>query len=192
MPDPLGPLFDALESINNEMTGFAARLTRVEDAASLKAGSSSSGGGGGGAEASDRTPGAPVVWHRLEAAVREKLWAEFTSWVIRIADTFELTTDQLPRECWWEHGAVVSELTALWTGWESAHASEDDAAAGPYLWHDGFDRAIDRIGRRHLGGCTNGVHEPKSRKMYGTDAAYRKKILEAGPPGVTATKPKAA
>jgi hypothetical protein len=31
--DPLGPLFDALESINDELTGFAARLARLEDAA---------------------------------------------------------------------------------------------------------------------------------------------------------------
>ncbi|MFH0246087.1 hypothetical protein ACGRHY_27555 [Streptomyces sp. HK10] len=30
--DPLGPLFDSLESINGELTGFAARLTRLEDA----------------------------------------------------------------------------------------------------------------------------------------------------------------
>ncbi|MDF3303279.1 hypothetical protein [Streptomyces tropicalis] len=29
--DPLGPLFDALESINGELTGFAARLARLED-----------------------------------------------------------------------------------------------------------------------------------------------------------------
>ncbi|MEU6290239.1 hypothetical protein [Streptomyces sp. NPDC046988] len=31
--DPLGPLFDALESINDELTGFAVRLARLEDAA---------------------------------------------------------------------------------------------------------------------------------------------------------------
>ncbi|MER7194813.1 hypothetical protein [Streptomyces flaveolus] len=31
--DPLGPLFDALEPIKGELTGFAARLARREDAA---------------------------------------------------------------------------------------------------------------------------------------------------------------
>ncbi|MFE9250835.1 hypothetical protein [Streptomyces sp. NPDC007088] len=31
--DPLGPLFDALESINSELTDFAARLARLEDTA---------------------------------------------------------------------------------------------------------------------------------------------------------------
>ncbi|MET8676077.1 hypothetical protein ABZW18_00330 [Streptomyces sp. NPDC004647] len=185
MPDPLGPLFDALESINNELTGLTARMVRLEDALSIRG----SAGSGGGPDADARTPGAPVIWHKLEVADRVKLWADFTSWVIRIADEYELTTEQLPHACWWEHGAVVAELTALWTGWESAYASEDDAAAGPYLWHDAFSRGVDRIGRMWLGECTNGYHSGKTRTIYGTDPAYRKKTLDAGPPGVSSSPP---
>ena len=30
--NPLGPLFDALDSLNSELTGFADRLARLEDA----------------------------------------------------------------------------------------------------------------------------------------------------------------
>ncbi|MFE7777683.1 hypothetical protein ACFU5O_28045 [Streptomyces sp. NPDC057445] len=189
MPDPLGPLFDALESINTELTSFAARLARLEDASSVRAAPKS---GGDGDDASDRAPGSPVVWHKIKDEERQELWAEFTSWVIRLADQYELTTEQLPHACWWEHGAVVAELTALWTGWESAYSNEEDAAAGPYLWHDAWSRGIDRIGRMWLGECTNGYHNLKSRTTFGSDVGYRKRVAEAGPPGVPpATRPRA-
>lgn len=191
MPDPLGPLFDALESINSELTGFAARLARLEDAGAVRGASKQSGSGEDGESGSTRVPGAPVVWHKGNEEERAALWGEFTAWVIRMADTYELTTEQLPHACWWEHGSVVDELTALWTGWESAYGNEEDAAAGPYLWHDGWSRGIERISRIWLGECTNGYHHSKSRTVWGTDPSYRKKITEAGPPQVS-TKPKAA
>ncbi|MER7194814.1 hypothetical protein [Streptomyces flaveolus] len=182
MPDPLGPLFDALESINGELTGFAARLARLEDAGAVRGAAKQGVSGEEGGNDSARVRGAPVVWHKVEEEERTKLWGEFTAWVIRMADTYELTTEQLPHACWWEHGAVVAELTALWTGWESAYANEDDAAAGPYLWHDAWSRGIERIGRTWLGECTNGYHQTKSRTVWGTDPVYRRRVVEAGPP----------
>ncbi|MFD4243702.1 hypothetical protein ACFWP3_19205 [Streptomyces sp. NPDC058525] len=196
MPDPLAPLFEALESINNELTTFHARVARLEDSGSVRGGSKQGGGDGGGTGEGDRVPGAPVVWHRIEdEEVRAALWGEFTSWVIRMADTYELTTEQLPHACWWQHGSVVAELTALWTGWESSYGNEEDAAARPYLWHDAWSRAVERVSRMWLGECTNGYHQQKSRTTWGTDPAYRKKILEAGAPGGgggSAPKPEAA
>src|SRR3954453_17868960 len=127
MPDPLGPLFDALEAINAELTAFAARLARLEDGNAGRARSSP-----GQDDEGSRAPGSPIVWHEVPEEQRGDLWGEFVAWVIRTADQYELTTEQLPRACWWEHASVVAELTALWTGWQSAHASEDDAQAGPY------------------------------------------------------------
>ncbi|MER5890449.1 hypothetical protein ABT160_42035 [Streptomyces sp. NPDC001941] len=189
MPDPLGPLFDALESINGELTAFAARLARLEDARSVRDTSRQGASGGDSTGEGVRAPGAPVVWHEVKGEDREALWTEFTAWVIRMADAFELTTEQLPHACWWEHGAVVAELTALWTGWESAFGSEQDAAAGPYLWHDAWARGIERIGRSWLGECTNGYHQPKTRTVMGTNPAYRKKIIDTGPPGINPAGP---
>ncbi|WP_406002417.1 hypothetical protein [Streptomyces sp. NBC_00829] len=120
MPDPLGPLFDALESINGELTGFAARLARLEDSGAARGAAKQGASGEEGGGDSTRVPGAPIAWHRVKEGEREQLRGEFAAWVIRMADTYELTTEQLPHACWWEHGAVVAELTALWTGWESA------------------------------------------------------------------------
>ena len=196
MPDPLGPLFDALESINGELTGFAARLARLEDSGAVRGAAKKQGASGDdGGNDSTRVPGSPITWNKVKNEDRAELWAEFAAWVIRMADTYELTTEQLPHACWWKHGAVVAELTALWTGWESAYGNEEDAAAGPYLWHDAWSRGIERIGRTWLGECTNGYHQTKSRTFWGTDPAYRKKITEVGPPGVSTggpAKPEAA
>ncbi|WP_371591219.1 hypothetical protein [Streptomyces sp. NBC_00470] len=158
----------------------------------MRSTSKSGASGQDGEEENSRIPGAPIVWHKVPEDQRPQLWAEFTAWVIRMADTYEMTTEQLPHACWWEHGAVVAELTAMWTGWESAYGSEEDAAAGPYLWHDAWSRCLERIGRTWLGECTNGYHQQKSRTIFGTDPAYRKRILEAGPPGSSGAQPKAA
>ncbi|WP_331752214.1 hypothetical protein [Streptomyces chartreusis] len=177
MADPLDPLFKALESINEELSGLHIRLARVEDQQSI-----SGAGGPGGAEGEGRVPGTPIVWRKLEDPERSDLWVEFTGWVFDIADQFELTVDQLPRDCWWLHGGVVEELTALWTSHRSAFEIKDDSGASVYLWHDAFARALDRISRSWLGECTNGYHQPRSRERWGTDAKLRATIIGAGPP----------
>ena len=179
MADPLDPLFKALESINDELTGLHGRLARVEDQQSIGGGG---GAGGSGPDGEGRPAGAPVVWRKLEDPERSDLWTEFTGWVFDIADQFELTVDQLPRDCWWQHGGVVEELTALWTSHRSAFEIQDDSGASVYLWHDAFARAIDRISRSWLGECTNGYHQPRSRERWGTDARLRATVLEDGPP----------
>ncbi len=179
MPDAFDPLFDELASINAELASIAVRLATLEERQSA-AGAAGEGGSGGGP--SDRAAGAPVLWRSMSDEHRAELWPEFVSWVIWLADAYELTTEQLPRQCWWQHASVVEELTALWTSHASAYASEEDVGASPYLWQDALARAIERINRNWLGGCVNGFHEPKSRVSFGTDAAYRKDLLEAGPP----------
>ncbi|MFE2727108.1 hypothetical protein [Kitasatospora sp. NPDC059327] len=179
MPDAFDPLFDELASINAELASITVRLATLEErqpAVSAGAGEGAAGGG-----PSDRAAGAPVLWQSMGEEQRAALWPEFVAWVIWLADAYELTTEQLPRQCWWQHASVVEELTALWTSHSSAYASEEDVGASPYLWQDALARAIERISRNWLGGCVNGFHEPKSRIPF-AEAAYRTELLEAGPP----------
>ncbi|MFD9061636.1 hypothetical protein ACFVZ3_08970 [Kitasatospora purpeofusca] len=181
MPDAFDPLFDELASINAELASVAVRLAALEERqAAVGAGTGESGDGGG---PSDRAAGAPVLWWSMGEVQKAALWPEFVAWVVWLSDAYELTTEQLPRQCWWQHASVVEELTALWTSHSSAYASQEDVGASPYLWQDALARAIERVNRNWLGGCVNGFHEPKSRIPFGTDAAYRKVLLEAGPPG---------
>lgn len=180
MSDAFDPLFDELAAINAELAAQDVRLQTLEQ----NAATGPAGGGGGGGGPTDRAPGAPVVWRTLSEEQRAVLWPEFVAWVFWLADAYELTTEQLPRHCWWEHESVVEELTALWTSHASAYASEEDVGASPYLWQDALARAVERINRSWLGGCVNGFHEPKSRQAFSEDDAYRSRVLEAGPPTV--------
>ncbi|MFF2619747.1 hypothetical protein [Kitasatospora sp. NPDC058046] len=180
MPDAFDPLFEELASMNAELASIAVRLNTLE-------GRQPSGGAGadeGGASdrPTDRAAGAPVLWRSLSKEQAAALWPEFVAWVVWLADAYELTTEQLPRQCWWRHASVVEELTALWSSHSSAYVSEEDVGASPYLWQDALARAIERINRNWLGGCVNGFHEPKSRVPFGTDPAYCEEVRAAGPP----------
>ncbi|MEV7929674.1 hypothetical protein [Kitasatospora sp. NPDC088779] len=182
MPDAFDPLFDELASINAELASVAVRLAALEERQPAAGGS---GGGSEGHGPSDRAPGVPVLWRSMDDEQAAALWPEFVDWVLWLSDAYELTTEQLPRQCWWQHASVVEELTALWTSHSSAYDSEEDVGASPYLWQDALARAVERINRNWLGGCVNGFHEPKSRVPFSADAAYREELLEAGPPRET-------
>ncbi len=164
--------------MNSEIAMLTQRVLDLEQRPVPAAG----GGNGEVGGPSDRGPGVPVLWRSLTAEQTEALWPEFVAWVLWLSDAYELTTEQLPRQCWWQHAGVVEELTALWTSHASAYASEEDVGASPYLWQDALARAVERINRNWLGGCVNGFHEPRSRQSFGQDKAYAEAVVGAGPP----------
>ncbi|WP_052434175.1 hypothetical protein [Streptacidiphilus melanogenes] len=128
-------------------------------------------------------PGAAVSWHNLTPQQRSVLWPQFVVWTLWLADRYEVTNDQIPRQCWWKHGALVEELTALWTSHQSAYAAEEDAGSAPYLWQDALSRAIERIGRLWLGSCRNGQHKERHRQPWIGEEPYLEEVLQAyGPP----------
>ncbi len=145
----------------------------------------SGGPGVGGAPAEgERVPGAAIDWRTVPEDQYQKLWDNFVDWVLWLADEFELSTDQLPRQCWYLHGAARQELTALWTGWESAHTpTGQDAAAGPYLWHDALARVLERLPRMYLGECVNGYHQARNRVPFTGSTEYRDAVRgQVSPP----------
>lgn len=194
-------LFTAMASVNEEVVSLGAelvllgeRVTMLEEARGGTGDASSAGGagnaGGTGKEPGEepgeeggRAVGAPVCWDDLGAEERAALWPGFVAWVLRVADRYEVTNDQLPRQCWWLHGAVVEELTALWTSHQSAYAAGEDAGSAPYLWQDALARAIERIGRMWVGTCRNGAHRDRHRERWAGDDPYLKTILAAGATG---------
>ena len=170
-------IFAELTSVNAEVVLLSERITMLEEAQPAVA------DGPDGDAPKERPPGAPVDWDELEDDEYAVLWPRFVRWVIRTADRCELTTDQLPRQCWWLHGAVVDELTALWTGHQSAYAtSGEDAGSAPYLWQDALARAIERVGRTWLGTCRNGQHKERHREMWAGDDQYLTTLLQAERP----------
>ncbi|WP_433463965.1 hypothetical protein [Spirillospora sp. CA-128828] len=146
-----------VETINDDLDHIVHRVAQLEAAVEERA-------------ASPRA-GTPIIWHKLQPDLAAALWEPFTQWVVWLADTYALTVHQLPR-CWYQHGGVIQELTALWTSWLSAHdRDKGDAGAAVYLWQDALGRALDRFSK-WLGQCVNGSHKPRDRDPWSQDPNY--------------------
>ena len=170
MANGFDAIFETMGAINDELTVLTARVTSMEHGGGPASGSPAGSQDG-------RPLGAPVVWSRVPEGDRDTLWEEFIGWVCWVADTYELTPDQLPWDCWWRHGAAVEELTALWTAYQSAYLTTEDAGSATYLWQDAMYRCVERL-RIWLGGCTNGYHSPKTRYPFSGNAEYQATLLK--------------
>lgn len=97
--------------------------------------------------------GARYAWRSLDRHDAARLWDDLVDWVWWLRDRYELT-ETVPG-CWYRHGPVVEEFTALFAWWRSTHAAADvagprDDAAMRRLadWHsDGLWALIDRLHR---------------------------------------------
>lgn len=102
-----------------------------------------------------------VVWQRLsperQAQELEKL-AVWVDWlVVRYASTGEWL-----RPCWWRHGFVVEELSALCTAWRGIYESVETTETSAALdWHNAAERCRERIRQAICTGpgCTAVAHK---------------------------------
>ena len=70
----------------------------------------------------------PITWRidpadpdrTLTAADAEWLWEELRDWVEWLVERYSLDHRIVP-PCWFLHGALVDELTALWGAWQVAY-----------------------------------------------------------------------
>lgn len=89
-------------------------------------------GGFSGHRADDRSRASRstrFAWRYLDSDDAARLWDEVTDWVWWLRDRYELT-DRVPR-CWYRHGPVVEEFTALMAAWTEAYSS----GRGMSAWH---------------------------------------------------------
>lgn len=101
--------------------------------------------------------GKVICWPKLDADAAREAWSGLREWVLWWLDRYAVK--EVPRGCWWRHGMLVEELTALWLAWQAAYGEKSDATA-PLIWLEHFDRARDRIRQRlqQQGNCSNGQH----------------------------------
>jgi hypothetical protein len=87
---------------------------------------------------------------------------QLAGWVDWMQERYASTGDWL-RPCWWRHGFVVEELSALRTSWLGVYSADEPAAATAALtWHEQAEKCRDRI-RRTIStgpGCTGVSHKP--------------------------------
>ena len=134
--------------MNDEQRARAARLFS-QDMAGADAAARS-----GPAEA---VGGFSVNWRQLDDNQARTEWIVLRAWVEWLTVRYHLPISMVPN-CWWQHAALVEELSALHAAHQAAF-DETDAGFGPLNWHERFATAQPRLTRAYGGGCSNG-HDP--------------------------------
>ena len=113
------------------------------------------------ANGAEAAAGEVVNWRELEDARAPEVWTDLRGWVEWFTLRYQISTSVVPN-CWWKHGRLVEELSAL----RSAHAalfSTEDSGLGPIGWHERLTLALQRIKEASSGlGCTSGHVSKKS------------------------------
>jgi hypothetical protein len=93
------------------------------------------------ADVADESGLLPIRWQELDRQVAGRTWTLLLGWVTWLVERYGLT-EVLP--CWYRHGAMVEELSALWVAWRAAYDPEA-MAVDPLFWHDHLDRTRVRL-----------------------------------------------
>lgn len=117
--------------------------------------------------ASSAPIGAQIVnWRTLQEADAPAAWDRLRAWVQWFTVRYRISESVVP-VCWFKHGQLVEELSALQTA-HSAAFDPSDAGFGPIGWHERLNLAIPRLSKAYSGGCARG-HDPiKPRSWHDT------------------------
>ena len=99
----------------------------------------------------------PVCWATLDRATATREWAALGYWVRWLATRYAPATRTIP-PCWYRHGGIVEELSALRTGWLAAYAPDARLSAA-LDWHHDFEGTRSRLHETTRGNdCTKDDH----------------------------------
>ena len=149
---PLPPDLDLHVHRMDEIEAQVRRLQHRVDALSGKKAASDDAGNG--------TSKPALVWHTLSTADRAEELQELAGWVEWLQVRYASAGDWL-RPCWWRHGFVIEELSALRTAWLGVYeAGESTEATAALDWHEAAERCRERV-RQVIStgpGCTAVAH----------------------------------
>jgi hypothetical protein len=114
-------------------------------------------------------------WATLTGEEAALAWATLIGWVDWLTARYQL--EEAVPACWYRHGALVEELTALRAGWQAAYADPRARPSEPALWHDLLARTLARIRDWDRQGCAAGTHRddeplPTEPEVLADRAAY--------------------
>jgi hypothetical protein len=98
-----------------------------------------------------------INWRTLKKADAPAAWNELRSWVEWFTVRYRISESVVP-VCWYKHGQLVEELSALHIAHAAAFDSAD-AGFGPIGWHERLSLSLPRLSRAYAGGCSRG-HDP--------------------------------
>ncbi|TCO41028.1 hypothetical protein EV646_116119 [Kribbella antiqua] len=101
-----------------------------------------------------------VCWRDLDPQSTTEELERLAEWVAWVIHRYRVDHKTIP-PCWPEHGALVEELSALRTYWESCY--QDDAnPADPLAFHRDLTLTLRRLRDwSSLLGCTRTTHRPE-------------------------------
>jgi hypothetical protein len=112
-------------------------------------------------QAPRRSPGmlgiTVINWRTLLPDEAPEAWTDLGEWVSWFSRRYNLPTRKIPL-CWYKHGALVEELSALHTAWLVSYDSLD-AGYGPIGFHERLAAALPRLASWYNGECHNGHTE---------------------------------
>lgn len=89
------------------------------------------------------TPQLTVNWRDIDDEERPDACRALTSWVQDwLIPRYSIKARTIP-DCWWAHGDLIEELSALHAAWLVAFDAQD-AGWGPIGWHERFAAALSR------------------------------------------------
>lgn len=115
---------------------------------------------------SEAIGGHAVDWFTMKDADAAAEWIVLRAWVEWVTVRYNIPVSVVPT-CWYQHGALVEELSALRTAHRAAF-DKTDAGNGPALWHERLALAHGRLSRAYGGGCNNG-HQPTKPRTWPVD-----------------------
>lgn len=102
----------------------------------------------------------PISWPHLDDEKSAEQLDELTDWVLWVTWRFNLDHRTVP-DCWTQHGAIIEELSALYTAWQTAYNQTADGDA-PLAWMNQFanarHRLTDSVART---GCRSSEHRAR-------------------------------
>jgi hypothetical protein len=113
---------------------------------------------------SSRPIGASTVnWYTLTDTDAGPAWAALRAWVEWFTVRYRISESVVP-VCWFKHGQLVEELSALHTA-HTASFDSTDTGYGPIGWHERLSLALPRLSRAYSGGCARG-HDPLTPRSW--------------------------
>jgi len=119
----------------------------------------------------------PVNWAALDVPAAAEQWELLTGWADWLRQRYQLH-ESIPA-CWYAHGPMVEELSALRTAWTGAYLAADAHLGDPLGWHDSLDRAVYRIRQWDRNGCRDGTHRPDMHLPEETERIDRQRTIHA-------------
>jgi hypothetical protein len=95
-----------------------------------------------------------VNWRTLDNGAAPETWTRLRDWVDWFTHRYRIPGRKIPA-CWYRHGPLVEELSALHTAWLVSFDAMD-AGYGPIGWHERLAAALPRLATWYNGECHNG------------------------------------